>query len=251
MKAPVRSGSDAVCTPGGHKRGDHGDHGLIPPLAVVAPQPSWWGAVVTSIQPQPSSANPFRSPCFRQCRTASPVLSAAGSNHRHSRSGTLGSAGRFCVQLEDTRLNRTELTPVATPTWDARGRRVLVHSRADFNDETNSPGDRPDRLLCTITEYWALIRLSCAEISKWCLVRIVEGVVRCPLWTSTLTSPFAVRSWELASVPTQKPGKPPWGRRSSTFPVVVYCGGTTDSWKSTSRRTSQGDKGRCRASATA
>ena len=39
MKAPTRSGSDAVRAPGERKRSDHKDHRLIPPLGVATRSP--------------------------------------------------------------------------------------------------------------------------------------------------------------------------------------------------------------------
>ncbi|MEU0099967.1 hypothetical protein [Streptomyces sp. NPDC006267] len=63
---------------------------------------------------------------------ASALVNADGSVDRAKgvKAVTLGSAGRFCVQLEDSRLNLTELTPVATPTWDAYpAGEIFVHSR--------------------------------------------------------------------------------------------------------------------------
>lgn len=71
-----------VRAPGGRKRGDHGDHGLIPPLAVVAPHPRDGGSAVTSIQAQPRPQALFDHLASDNAR-----VSAARSDHSGSRCG--------------------------------------------------------------------------------------------------------------------------------------------------------------------
>jgi len=77
VKALSAPGSDVVRGPGGHKRGDHGDHGLIPPLGVEALGPVDRGSGRKIYPIIVSRANHF-------LRSSSPGLSSASAPLRNT-----------------------------------------------------------------------------------------------------------------------------------------------------------------------